>query len=215
MAAFHETLTAENTDLLERARNHPFKSRIATGEIPDEKLNEWIQQEYLLVRAYEQFISALAARAPSRIRRSVFESVINFQGEIELFEQFAARKGVDLSRAEVNMARHSLSNFLLATVRFRTFPETIAACYGANLAHTEGLSGMARSQTEPSPWWEGFIEVRNQDSFVQFVGELAKFTDAVAEEGPDEKRREMSQAFRLAIRYVLAYWDSLAKEAAT
>ena len=215
MATFHETLTAENADLLERVRNHPFKSRIASGAIPEESLNEWIQQEYLLVRDYEQFISSLAARAPNRIRRSVFESVINFQGEIELFEQFAARKGVDLSQAEVNLARHSIGNFLLATVRFRTFPETIAACYGTNLAHTEAMSTVARSHPNPSAWWEGFIEVRNQDSFVQFVDKLAKFTDAVAEEGPDEKSQEMSQSFRLAIRYMLAYWDSLAESSAT
>ena len=136
MATFHETLTAENADLLERVRNHPFKSRIASGAIPEESLNEWIQQEYLLVRDYEQFISSLAARAPNRIRRSVFESVINFQGEIELFEQFAARKGVDLSQAEVNLARHSIGNFLLATVRFRTFPETIAKITSHHDAHS-------------------------------------------------------------------------------
>jgi len=215
MSAFHEILTAENADLLEQARNHPFKTRIASGAISDERLNEWIQQEYLLVRDYEQFVSSLAARAPGRIRSSIFESVINFHGEIELFEQFAAHKGVDLSRAEVNLARHSLGNFLLATVHFRTFPETIAACYGTNLAHTEALSTMTRSHPNPSPWWEGFIEVRNQDSFVQFVDKLAKFTDAAAEESSDEKRQEMSQSFRLAIRYMLAYWDSIGKETET
>ena len=77
------------------------------------------------------------------------------------------------------------------------------------------MSTVARSHPNPSAWWEGFIEVRNQDSFVQFVDKLAKFTDAVAEEGPDEKRQEMSQSFRLAIRYMLAYWDSLAESSAT
>jgi thiaminase len=155
------------------------------------------------------FLSSLAAHAPGKIRRSVFESVINFHGEIELFEQFAARKGVDLSEPEINLARHSLGNYLLATVRFRTFPETIAACYGTNLAHTEALSTATKSHPDPGPWWEDFIEVRNQDSFIQFVDNLAKFTDGIAEEGSDDMRREMTQAFRLAIRYMLAYWDSI------
>jgi thiaminase/transcriptional activator TenA len=215
MAAFHETLIAENGDLLEQARSHPFQTRIASGDIPDETLNEWIQQEYLVVRDYEQFLSSLAARAPGRIRRSVLESVINFQGEIELFEQFAARKGVDLSQGNVNLARHSMGNFLLATVRVRTFPETIAACYGTNLVHTEAWSAVARLHPSPSSWWEDFIEVRNQESFIQFVEKLAKFTDAMAEESPDESRQEMSQSFCMAIRYMLAYWDSFTMSSTT
>ena len=215
MPTFHEILTKKNADLLDRARNHPFKSRIASGAFSDALLDEWIEQEYLLVKDYQQFLSSLAGRAPGKIQKSVFESVINFHGEIELFEQFATRKGVDLSRGKTNLARHSVGDFLLATVRFRSFPEAIAACYGTNLAHTEALSTMTRLHPSPGPWWDDFIDVRNQDSFVQFVDSLSNLADSVAEESSDETRGWMMESFRMAIQYMLAYWDSLAGGAAT
>ena len=212
MPAFHEILIKENDDLLDRARSHPFMSRVFSGAIPDEMLQEWIQQEFLLVQDWQRFITSVAARAPGIVRNSVFESVINFRGEIEVFEEFAIDKGAEKAPSEVNLARHSLASFLLATVEYRSFEEALAACLGINLAHTEAVTAAMQSTVKASAWWGGYAETNHHESFGRFVDSLIKSVNKVAEAASAESRQQMTEIFHLSVRYMLAYWDSFIKE---
>lgn len=212
MPAFNEVLIKENADLLDRVRSHPFMSRLFSEEITDEMLQNWIVHEYLMIHDCQRFVATVAARAPGIIRNHVFEAVINFQGEMETFDELALAKGADKAEVETNLARHALACFQLATAEYCPFEEMISAAYGSFLSILESASVAMKSATAPSKWWGDFPDVNHHGTLVRFVDSLVKSVNKVAETADADRQQAMKDYFRLSLRYVLAYWDSHLQE---
>ena len=104
MKPFHETLVEGASDLLARTRSHPLLVDITSGTFPRERFVYWITQVYLYVRTYEDVLAGLSARTPPRFRKRVVESLLNIQGDIDLFEEMVSQTGIDLATAKPNFA---------------------------------------------------------------------------------------------------------------
>ena len=180
MARFHETLIAENSELLKKACDHPFLRNLADGTITDEQFLRWLLQDYLWVREFEQALAVLASRAPREVRRPFFEALLNLHAEVELFEETAARAGVDIRHGEMCLSCHAYASFLLATSVVRSFEEAIIAFYASDLAYLDAWSFVKRSQKKQSPWQE-FIDLWTQEGYRHWVETLAKMVDDVAD----------------------------------
>lgn len=206
MARFHETLIAENAELLKQACEHPFLRSLADGTITDEQFLRWLSQDYLWVREFEQALAILASRAPREMRRPFFESLLNLHAEVELFEETAARAGIDLLHGEMCVSCHAYASFLLATAVAKSFEEAIMAFYASELTYLEAWSFVKRSQKQKSPWQE-FIDLWTHEGFRQWVETIAKCADEIADSASPATRERMARTFRMGLRYERIFWD--------
>jgi thiaminase len=208
VGSYHETLIKENSDLIDRARNHPFMTQIAAGTISKEHFLDWLSQNYIWARNFERFLAALGSRAPRILGRPFCEAMLNLHGEIELFEELCAKTEANLAASRPNLACDSYSNFLTATVHTRTFEEALVACYASNYVFCEGWKHIKKTQAKPSPW-QDFVELWTHQGFTDWVNHLADFVDKCAEQASAETRELMAWTFPLAVRYALQYWASV------
>lgn len=206
MNPLHATLVAGSADLIQKMLVHPFVVEIADGTLSDERFMRWLAQDYLWIRDFEQFLAILGARAPLEVRRPFFEALINLHGEIELFEEIAARNDVDIRGARMCFACNAYANFLHATVGMKSFAEALSACYGSEYAYLAAWGRVKATQKGPSRWQE-FIDLWSSDLFAVWVESLGKMIDAISESSPTVPLDRMQDAFRMAIRYEIRFWD--------
>ena len=207
MGSYHETLIKENTDLVDRARNHPFPAQIAAGTISKEHFLGWLSQNYLWTRNFERFLATLGARAPRVLSRSFCEAMLNLHGEIELFEELCAKTDANLTECQMNLDCDASANFLTATVQTRSFEEALVACYASNYVFCEAWMRVKKTQAKPGPW-QDFVELWTHEGFTQWVKHLADFVDRSAELSSSETRKLMARTYPMAIRYSIRFWSS-------
>lgn len=206
MDSVHKSIVGHSADLIDQMISHPFVKEIADGTISEERFRRWLVQDYLWVKEYEQFLAILAGRAPRDIRRPFFEALMNVHGEIELFEEIAARVGVDLLQSRMTLACNAYVCFLQATVGMRSFAEALAACFGSEYAYLSAWSRVKENQKGPSPWQE-FIDIWSSESYADWVNSLARMIDALPDSKNDGIHGRMRETFRLAIQYEMHFWN--------
>ncbi|OKL60358.1 hypothetical protein UA08_04097 [Talaromyces atroroseus] len=107
-------LKATNTAAFERATKHPFLEAAGKGEIPKERLSQWLAQDRLYAQAYVRFIGALltkvvlppcnpnsrqcrAATTEQHIFDILLESLNNIHRELKFFDEVSMEYGLDVT----------------------------------------------------------------------------------------------------------------------
>jgi len=206
MESARKLIIEHSADLIDKMVSHPFVIETANGTISEDRFRRWLVQDYLWVKEYEQFLAILAGRAPREIRRPFFEALMNVHGEIELFEEIAARVGADLLRPRMTLACNAYASFLHATVGMKSFAEALAACFGAEYAYLSAWSAVKKSQEAPSRWQE-FIDIWSSESHADWVNSLGRMIDTLPDSANDGVLGRMQETFRLAIQYEMHFWN--------
>jgi thiaminase/transcriptional activator TenA len=206
MDSFRKSILESSSDLIDGLLSHPFVVETANGTISDERFRRWLVQDYLWIKEFERFLAVLGARAPQEIRRPLFEALMNLHGEIEIFEEMAARIDVDLLQARMTLACNAYASFLQATVSMKTFAEALSACYGSEYSYLAAWSHVKREMNGPSPWQE-FIDLWSSEAYAAWVDSLGKMIDAIPVSSPPILLDRMKETFRLAIQYETHFWN--------
>lgn len=107
-------LRVTSKSAFEKATHHPFLEAAGKGELPKEKLSQWLAQDRLYAQAYVRFIGALLTKVVlpvnnphSRpksavpIEQHVFDILVealnNIQRELKFFDEVAMEYGLDVT----------------------------------------------------------------------------------------------------------------------
>lgn len=107
-------LKVTNKSAFEKATKHPFLEAAGKGELPKEKLSQWLAQDRLYAQAYVRFIGGLLTKVVlptsdphSRSKRAVpieqhvldvlVEALNNIQRELKFFDEVAMEYGLDVT----------------------------------------------------------------------------------------------------------------------
>ncbi len=127
--AFHEKLLAKARPIWDVMLQHGFLKETAEGRIKDAVFATWMQQDYLYVQGTIAFISVLVSRAPVAIRSGLAPAITALQGELDLFEQMAARKNLSFQNLKMTPTCHAYVQFMLATAHTASFEEGFTALW--------------------------------------------------------------------------------------
>ncbi len=208
METVSSQLVQSSEDLIRRMISHPFLRETADGTVSDETFQRWLVQDYLWVLEYQRALGAVCSRAPSELHRHFHEAMLNLHGEIEVFEEIAARESVRLGDGEMILAGHAYSNYLKATAAFRTFGEGLSVVYAGNLSYLRAWSSVKEQQRGPSRWQE-FIDSYSGEGYRHWVKTLSDLVDRVSEFAPAALTDRMKVAFRTTVRYEIYFWDAI------
>lgn len=212
MSSLRESMLHGSTDLIERVRAHPFLTGIIEGTMPDSTFKRFTIQNYLRLREFECSLATLAAHAPEGVRDRLRHAMWQLHGDIELYEELAAKLDVNLGLARMTFACHSYVCFLHGTASMRSFEEAIAAFYGNEYALHDGWTHVKARLRAPSPW-QDFIDLWSGEGIGQWVESLAGILDSIAPETSKECRQQMIETFRMVLEHRLQFWDMAFEEA--
>lgn len=192
--------------LWQRIREHRFLTETRDGTLPAEVFAIWLRQDYLFVEAAIPFIAALIPRAPTEHWSALAGVVQALEKELQLFEERAARVGVNLRGAPPSFTCHAYIQFLMATAHTRSYAEAYTVLYAAERAYHDSWLVVRDGIDEDSPWLP-FVENWAGDEFAGYVSYLGgELETLAAAAGPDERAR-MGELYRLTLLYEIAFWD--------
>lgn len=207
--SFSQQQLADVGPLWDRMLQHRFLVETRDGTLDDATFATWMQQDYHFVEAAIPMMGVLVAKAPERHRQPLTEAIQALFSELQLFEERAARVGVDLRAEEPSFICHAYIQFLMASVYEGSYAEGFTVLYAAEKAYHESWKVVQEGLDKDSTWYP-FVENWAGEDFAQYVAFLEQEFDALAEQaGADEKAR-MADRFEKAVRYEIAFWEMAA-----
>jgi thiaminase/transcriptional activator TenA len=206
-----DRLRGDAAAIWQKTFEHPFVIELYEGNLPPEKFEFYILQDYYyLVTALQNF-SIIASRAePVETMRELIEILhLEAGGEFEAYGTFLSRLGYTLDDAagiEPMPVSVSYSSFLLSTSSLRSFAEAITAvlpCFWsyAEIAeqHKDALS---RNENDLYRDWG---QVYLTASYLDIVERIKKLVNKAGTGFPYDRLRTV---FLTASRYEYMFWDA-------
>lgn len=183
----------------QRILNHPFVQRTSDGSLPRATFDRWLTEDYFFVLSFRSFLEALAAVAPDEQAREVLAGgLAALAPELELFENEAAERGLDLA-VEPSLLNLGYSSYLLTSVA-EGWPVGITVLYAVEKAYYDAWASV-RDSTGPNTPYAGFIANWSSPDFSAYVDQLGALVDR------EELTDAMSRGFDRVVRFELAFWD--------
>jgi thiaminase len=185
---------------------HPFLVQTRDGTISDEIFTRWLRQDYLFVGQGRRFLGALLARAPARHQDAHAEAIDALRRELRLFEEHAAKAGIDLSRTRPSFANHAYMQFLMATALGGSYAEAFTVLYVAERAYHDSWH-VVKERISPESKWYPFVKNWASAEFGRYVAYLEAELDTLAADAGEADRDRMASLFELTTRYEIAFWE--------
>lgn len=199
-------LLARGRPLWEEMLRHPFLVETRDGTLPDATFARWMRQDYLFVEAAIPFMGTLLAKAPVDHRKPLADAIAAFHGELGLFRERAAAKGVDLEGVEPSFVCHAYVQFLLASGALASYAEGFTVLYAAEKAYHDSWK-VVKSGIDPGSPWIGFVENWAGDAFACWVAWLETELDGLGAGAGEAGRARMADLFETTVRYEIAFWE--------
>lgn len=201
------------SDQLERVRplwgvmlSHPFLLQTRDGEIPDEVFATWMQQDYLFVEAAIPFMATLLPKGPPEHWEPLTGAIGALQKELRLFEERAAKVGVELRAAPPSFTCHAYIQFLMATAYQRSYAEAYTVLYAAEKAYHDSWK-VVKEGLDPESVWYPFVENWAGEDFAAYVAYLEGELNVLAGVAGEAERERMAGLFETTTRYEIAFWE--------
>ena len=208
-----ETLRAQYAYLWDGLFHHPFVVGIGSGQLPLEKFQFYVKQDYLYLIQYSRVLALAVAKAPSLVDVGRFADLLKetLDTEMSLHRAFCLKFGVSSSElggtrpAPVTLA---YTDYLLRVAYEGTITDVVATLLPCQWGYNEtGLHLSRTSDTsEKNPYAE-WIHMYASEEFTAFVGWLRDFLDSVTDGAGEREMDRLSRHFLTATRYEFLFWE--------
>jgi formylaminopyrimidine deformylase / aminopyrimidine aminohydrolase len=196
-----DALLTRHAAAWQAATVHPFLAGVRDGSVPEDSFDRWLAQDYLFAQALVRAQSRIAAGAPFADVGLLAGGVVATVGELDWFEEMAARRGLALD-APTHPANRAYCDFLLA-VTYAAYPAQITAIWALERTYLESWEG-AHPGAQP---YREFVQRWTTDAFRSYVGDLQAAVDRQLEASVGEPAREAEEVFVWVTRYERGFWD--------
>ena len=187
-----------------RLVGHPFVVAAGEGTLADEAFDRWLAEDHAFVVGFRRFLAGLVMLAPDDAARDILAAaLVPLQGELELFREEAAHRGVDLD-TEPGPTTLGYTAFVQSSL-LRGYQVALTVLFGAEKAYHDAWVAVRSRAAERSPYWP-FIDNWSSPTFGSWVTDVARLVDAAAPEGATEPMR---RAFGRVVRFEARFWDAV------
>ncbi|BCW57199.1 thiaminase/transcriptional activator TenA [Paenarthrobacter nicotinovorans] len=210
---FAEELRNQSAIDWDAAVNHPFVDQLLDGSLPDERLRQYLVQDYQFCDAFTALLGQAVASAPSLPSRLVFARVLGaFASDENTYFQDCFDE-LDVPETErtspaLGSATQAFDALMREALASRSYPEVLAVLLVAEWLYGEWAGragGPAQWPSEPkhSEW----IRLHNNPEYNAWVTWLRDEFDAVEPSRPQERQR-VAVVFAEAVRLERAFFDA-------
>ncbi|QCE32470.1 thiaminase II [Acetobacteraceae bacterium] len=200
--------------IYEKIRQHPFNQELEKGTLDKKKFDFYASQDTQFVEDYTKALATLATKLDNP---KSMDKILEFT-RTALSEATFEVKGDWLPQKTRNPAPATLlyTNFTLATAAYKSREELAAALLPCFWIYAHLGNEIAQKAILPNPYekWIHFYSNTNKERPLteeNIANGLIDITDQLAEKATPETRQKMLDAFVLASRMELNFWDAAYK----
>ncbi|ORI15603.1 TenA family protein [Rhodococcus erythropolis] len=214
---FTDRLWAETKVLRESIDSLEFLKRLGDGTLPLDAFRTYIEQDKLYLEGYSKALSLVAAHAPDPQSAGFWSNSASTAATVESALHDGLLTGGILPAGsgtlEHSQACLGYVSYLTATAATAPYPVSAAAvlpCFWIYAEVGRDLAASAREvlDADPSHPYAQWVTTYDAPEFHESVAQARVLVDAAAEAATETEREAMSEAFRIASRYELMFWDS-------
>lgn len=193
-----------------------FLRLLGDGSLPLDAFHTYIEQDELYLAGYAKALSILASKAPDA-RTAAFwaTSAASAVEEASLHESLLSGDALPNTdvRAEHSSACLGYVSYLIATAATEPYAVAAAAilpCFWIYADVAVRLAGAAREVllADPEHPYARWVSTYDSDEFRTVVDGARTLVDDAAALATEAERETMTEAFRIATRYELMFWDT-------
>jgi thiaminase (transcriptional activator TenA) len=216
-ARFTDVLWERTAALREAVDNLEFLHRLGDGTLPLDAFRFYIEQDALYLAGYAKALALLAAKSPDPVTGAFWATAsATAATEESSLHQGLLTGGVlpeTGDAAEHSPACLGYVSYLTATVSTEPYAVGAAAvlpCFWIYAEVGRDLAGRAADTlaADPSHPYAQWVTTYDDPAFHASVATARELVDAAAAAATDTERAAMLDAFVVATRYELMFWDT-------
>ena len=214
---FTDRLWDETKVLRESIDSLEFLRRLGDGTLPLDVFRTYIEQDKLYLEGYSQALSLVAAHAPNPQAAGFWSNSASTAATVESSLHDGLLTGgilpAETSRLEHSQACLGYVSYLIATAATAPYAVSAAAvlpCFWIYAEVGRDLAASAREvlDADPTHPYAQWVSTYDAPEFHESVAKARELVDAAADAATEADREAMSEAFRIASRFELMFWDS-------
>ncbi|MGG7104367.1 TenA family protein [Rhodococcus sp. 24CO] len=214
---FTDRLWDETKVLRESIDSLEFLRRLGDGTLPLDAFRTYIEQDKLYLEGYSQALSLVAAHAPNPQAAGFWSNSASTAATVESSLHDGLLTGgilpAEASRLEHSQACLGYVSYLIATAATAPYAVSAAAvlpCFWIYAEVGRDLAASAREvlDADPTHPYAQWVSTYDAPEFHESVAKARELVDAAADAATEADREAMSEAFRIASRFELMFWDS-------
>lgn len=194
-------LWADNADLAEACRTHPFVQGIATGELARDGFVFYVEQDAFFLGAFSRAYALAFAKAPDvETMQQVRELLDGVFEELRLHHDYAARWDADLT-PEPSPATSAYTDFLLRVAWSEPIGHIFAAMTPCMRLYAHLGQQLVGHVTDDSPYRE-WVDTYNAPEFEALAGRMEALLDRF-----DDGGQQAARHYRAAMEREYDFFD--------
>lgn len=210
--SFTEELKGLAQKVWDKELEHPFVQGLASGELPREKFQFYLRQDYLYLMDFCRVYALAAAKSETMEEMRNFTRLLSatLDEEMELHRKYAASFGIsekELESTSYAPTTHAYTRHLLQVAYEGRITDVVAAILPCEWGYHEiGLALSRRPGWESSPYAD-WIRTYISDGFRELVVMARDMLDEWAQGARESDKERWKQIFLTSSRYELHFWD--------
>ncbi|MCT1529902.1 thiaminase II [Sphingobacterium daejeonense] len=192
----------------------PFIQELKDGTLPLEKFQFYMLQDAKYLEHYGRALAALGSKAmDNKMALDFFDFgknalVVESALHEAYFEQFGLQAHQEIT---IEPICHHYIHFLKSTVAFDPIEVATAAILPCFWIYKEVGDHILETQNSSNNPYKNWIDTYSGDEFAEGVKLAIAYTDYMAENSTEEKRKLMLAAFKTASKLEFMFWDAAYK----
>jgi thiaminase/transcriptional activator TenA len=208
-----ERLRDKYAYLWDRLFHHPFVIGIGSGQLPLDKFQFYVKQDYFFLIQYSRVLALAVAKAPDLANIGRFSDLLRetLNTEMSLHRAFCLEFGV--SSTELESTRPApvtlaYTDYLLRVAYEGTITDVVATLLPCQWGYSEtGLYLSNTGDTSEKNRYAEWIRLYSTEEFTAHVGWLRDFLDDLTAGAGEREMERLEEHFLTATRYEFLFWE--------
>ena len=207
-----ERLRSEHEAEWDACYAHPFVQAIGRGDLPDERFQTFLVQDYLFLIDYARVLAYASAKAPDLDAQTWFARLLDatLSTEMELHRKTCAEWGIgrdELEGAEPLPTTVAYTSFLVRTAAAGDIGDLASALLPCQWGYADIGMRLADAGVPDHARYASWIASYADPGYVGLTDWLKAFVDRLGATADDTTLARWSSTFRTTLRYELAFWE--------
>lgn len=199
--------------LWDRLFRHPFVVGIGNGQLPLDKFQFYVKQDYFFLIQYSRVLALAVAKAPDLVGMGRFADLLTetLNTEMSLHGAFCGEFGIsshELESTRPAPVTLAYTDYLLRVAYEGTITDIVATLLPCQWGYNETGRHLSKTgDTSQNNQYAEWIRLYSAEEFTSLVGWLREFLDYLSGGVGEREMERLEEHFRTATRYEFLFWD--------
>ena len=214
MARFTEIMRDQVSEIWELERRHPFVVELGAGDLPLEKFQWYMKQDYIFLIDFSRVIALTVAKADSLEDMSWFSRLLHETLNTEMALHISFCKDFGITETELLATKPApttvaYTNHMLKCAYTGGVVEAVATLLPCSWGYAEiGQALAAQGKPEHQPLYCRWIEMYSSTEFGELAEWLRSFMDRTVKGLDEDQLSKVQDIFLDSSRYEYLFWDA-------